>query len=239
MNPATIAKLSQLQKTYVPSAETRAEIGNKTLVMFVAPSAMGKTTIENALVELNPAQIGRTRSFVTRAPRPNDDPNLYEFISPEKVSQIVNDIANRRVVQFAIHPTTGDIYGTYPHSFPAKINLLDTLSQVVEPLRKTFAQTLTIGLVTNPEIWLSRLRERYAGDPKTFIKRLNEARISVSWQLNQHPNDVFLLQNIEGNYAQTAENAMEFIDGTPIDQLIQNENRQMLRKCLQLIKEVA
>lgn len=171
-------------------------LSEKTLVMIVGPTAVGKSSLMNEVVTLD-ADFARVSGFTTREPRSNDEPGLYRYLTNAAARQLIE---HGEVVQFAIHPTTGDMYGTQPQDYPRQFNLLDTLSTVVAGMQALpFKNTVTISLTTDPSAWRNWLLTRYpeAGEERT--KRLQEAVQSIEWSLAQtsqhfwlvnHPNDL-------------------------------------------------
>ncbi|MDB5160111.1 MAG: hypothetical protein JWO99_374 [Candidatus Saccharibacteria bacterium] len=98
------------------------QIYNKTTHMVAGVSNAGKTTlIEHAvpLVE-NSAMVGT----VTDRGYKEDDPGNYVYFSSDHIKFLIND---DQMVNYAVHPATGKLYGTLPESFPAKHNFLPTM----------------------------------------------------------------------------------------------------------------
>ena len=61
---------------------TMENLQDKKLVMLVAPSAMGKSTIVHEVLACD-ARFGRVRSFTTRPPRADDAPEqFFIFLMP-------------------------------------------------------------------------------------------------------------------------------------------------------------
>jgi guanylate kinase len=171
-------------------------LSEKTLVMIIGPTAVGKSSLMNEVVKLDSA-FARVSGFTTRPARADDEPGLYRYVSKETARHIIEQ---DDVVQFAIHPTTGDMYGTQPMDYPSQFNLLDTLSTVVNGMRALpFKNTVTISLAAEPAAWQSWVLSRYPNKDEDRDKRLEEARQSIEWSMAQnsghywlvnHPNDL-------------------------------------------------
>lgn len=177
--------------SYSPNAAVAREINNKALVMLVGPVAIGKSYIMNHLVKTDPA-FGRVPVFTTRDPRPDDEPGMFETRphSDESVCGLLDEIDAQNVVQYAIHPTTGRIYGSLPRHYSRPYNLLATLSNVVEPMRKLpFQKTVVIGLSAKPKDWQTWFEARYPTETPEKTKRLSEAALSLEWLLMPEHND--------------------------------------------------
>jgi len=190
------------QQKYQPGEAAGQLLGKKELIMVVAPSSMGKSTVMNEVVKLNP-DFARVLNSTTRPKRSNDEPGLYNYIphNEEGMQHIVDAMDLKQLIQYAIFPTTGYVYFTKPESYPATYNLLDTQSQVVQHMRLLpFHKTHVVGLVTDPATWQSWLSQRYENDNPEFPKRIEEAINSLEWLLSQpegavdwvynHPNDL-------------------------------------------------
>ena len=185
------------QHDYQPSDGVRRIIKDKTLVMIVAPAAMGKSFVISHTTASDP-RFGQATSFTTRDPRSGDEGNTRTIPRDnEHISILVDLIESGQVVNYAIFPTTGMIYGSDLSSYPADINFLPTQSHSVETLRNTgFGKAVTIGLVAPPETWTAWFNARFPEPTSEKTARLKEALLSISWLLND--NDVRWLINREG-----------------------------------------
>lgn len=175
------------QTEYQPSAGVRKVIKDKTLVMIVAPAAMGKSYIISHTIAADP-QFAQAISFTTRDPRSGDEGNMRTIPRDEQhIATLLKLIEAGQVVNYAIFPTTGMLYGTDLMSYPGKINLMPALANSVETLRKTgFGQAITIGLVTHPDTWVAWFNARFPEPTAEKTARLKEAILSLSWLLQDH-----------------------------------------------------
>lgn len=179
-----------------------------TLVMVVGPSSIGKSTLMNEVVGLDP-RFGRVRSFTTRPPRANDEPGQYIYLTDQELSQRAN---SGKVITDVIYPTTGFHYGTVAESFSNSINLLDTLAHSVADYRRLpFARTITVSLTTEPQAWSEWLKERFPNGGDDYIKRLEEAIASITWSLKQ-TSDHHWLVNRPDALNRTAEILIELVN---------------------------
>jgi guanylate kinase len=175
------------ETTYRPSPEVLKQLDKKDFIMIVGPTAMGKSTLMNAAVELDD-QFARVSGFTTRPKRANDEPGLYDYIphTDEGIKSILAEKQAGNLVQYAIFPTTGYMYGTQLKDYPEKYNLKDTLSNVAGSLAELpFHNTHIIGIVTTPEAWQTWLLQRFKPDDPDFFKRIDEAIQSLEWLLSQ------------------------------------------------------
>ncbi|HET8709385.1 MAG TPA: hypothetical protein VFL85_03835 [Candidatus Saccharimonadales bacterium] len=214
LSPETQARLDQArahENDYRPNASISQQLGDKALVMVVAPAAIGKSTIMQRAVELSD-DFAMVPVFSTRDARPDDDPALFR-LSPhddEHVNQLLNKIDAREAVQYAIHPTQGTIYGTEASDYPAKYNLLATLSNVVAGMRELpFNHTYTIGLITDANHWRQWFDARFPVQHKDRQKRLKEAAQSLEWLLAD--NQVLWLYNQPEAHDETARSLIDLV----------------------------
>jgi guanylate kinase len=183
-------------------------LANKVLVMIVGPTAVGKSSLMNEVASLD-SEFARVSGFTTRQPRANDEPGLYRYISKEAARRLIEQ--DGAVVQFAIHPTTGDMYGTQPADYPAQFNVLDTLSTVVGGLQSLpFKDTVTISLTTEPEFWRTWVLARYPEANEERSKRLQEARQSIEWSMAQTSKHFWLI-NRPNDLHTTAEELINIV----------------------------
>ena len=130
--------------------------------------------------------FGRVAVFTTREARQDDEPGMFRNIPHDNASltQLLGKIQRGEVVQYAVHPTSGRIYGTEPGDYPKSFNMLATLSGVVDHLRQLpFQTTHVIGLAVEPDVWLRRFYDRPMS-PEERAKRLQEAVVSLRWLLD-------------------------------------------------------
>lgn len=199
-----------------------AVLADKTLVMIVGPSAIGKSTLMNEMVQAH-SGFAYVHSFTTRAPREGEQ-SYYRFID----KQTAEDLRQTgQSVTYFEHPTTHDIYGTTPESYPGKYNLLDTLSGSVADYRELpFAGTITIALTAPAEAWRSWFLSRYPEPSPEAEKRLEEAKISITWALNDP--ETHWLANPQGQLATTAKGAIAITLDPPAERSTSEHPHAML-----------
>ena len=200
LSPDVTARLEaarQQEATYRPNAEVAAALGEKNLVMFVGPAAVGKSYLQNRIVDRD-IDCGRVSVFTTREAREDDEPGMFRCIphDDEHVVPLLDKIERGEVVQYAVHPTSGRLYGSELSDYGKQFNLLATLSGIVNNLRQLPFQTTTvIGLAVEPDIWLRRFYDRPMSDDERQ-KRLGEAVVSLQWLLDPaHLQEVIWVDN--------------------------------------------
>jgi hypothetical protein len=207
-----LLRASQNEKEYRPKEEVTSVLREKSMVMFVGPAATGKTYIMNKLAELDP-RFQRVPVFTTREARPDDDPGMFRFVPHEDnyIAAILDNIDARDIVQYAIHPTSGRIYGSEMHDYPGEYNMLAMLSGAVKQMEQLpFRQTYIIGLVTPGELWKSRFIKRYPVASEEKEKRRKEAIGSLEWLLDNNSR-VIWASNQEAGAAQIADGIIRAI----------------------------
>lgn len=156
-----------------------SSLRDKALVMIVGPSAIGKSTLMEEVIRLNP-DFAYVRSFTTRQKRVNEQSH-YSFIDRDTARELRR---SGQAITYFEHPTTHDIYGTTAESYPGKYNLLDTLSGSVQGYRSLpFARTVTVAVTAPASDWRDWLLSRYPEPSSEAKKRLKEASISINWAL--------------------------------------------------------
>jgi hypothetical protein len=216
------------ENDYQPNEVISRQIGAKTIVMVVAPAAMGKSTIMQKAANMS-EDFALVPVFSTRNARPDDDPTLFR-LSPHDdthVSQLLDKIDAGEAVQYAVHPTQSIMYGTEATDYPAKYNLLATLSSVVAGMRKLpFKRSVTIGLVTDADHWQQWFTERYPAGHPDRSKRATEAIQSLEWLLAD--DQVLWLHNQPDAHDQTAQSLINLVNGTGQPANLGPEAQQLL-----------
>ncbi len=182
---------------------------SKALIMIVGPTAVGKSALMNEACKLDPT-FRRVKSFTTRQPRSNDEYNQYFYITKE---QLEAHLEAGEVLTDAVYPTTGNHYGTVVQSYDGEYNLLDTMSASVETYRMLpFHSTMTISLTTDADAWTDWLESRYPTPSEERAKRLQEAKQSVTWSLEQTENHVWLTNQPDA-LTETAQTLIDIATG--------------------------
>ena len=177
--------------------------------MIVGPTATGKSTLMNQVCAVDP-RFQRVKSFTTRQPRANDEPDQYFYLTPEKLDE---HLGTGDVITDVTLPGTNLHYGTLTESYPGDYNLLDTLAGSVATYRNLpFYQTATVSLTSDPVAWAEWLVQRYPEPSEHRTKRLEEARMSIDWSLKQTQNH-YWLTNIPGDLETTTQQLIQIATG--------------------------
>ena len=220
LSDATIKRLKraeQQQFHYTPGDQATNIIKQKNLIMVVGPSSVGKTFIMNDIITKRD-DAAMVVVFTTRGKRADDYNGqfIYYEHNDQDVNFLLDAIEQRAVVQYAIHPTSGRIYGTFPDGLPANYNLLATLSNTVEYLRGLpFNHTATLGIIVEPSQWDIWFDKRFAKSSPERLHRLKEATMSLEWLLSSPEDTIKWVINHTGN-----------TDELNLNELLSASNRQ-------------
>lgn len=196
---------------------------DKTLVMIVGPSAIGKSTIMTAATQLR-EDFSYVKAFTTRPWREGDS-GTYMYITKEQAEELHQ---TGGAVTYVVFPTTGMIYGTTAESFRTKYNLLDTLANSVEEYRALpFERTVTISLTAAAEDWQKWFTMRYPEPSDDALKRLEEAKLSITWSLAQD-HDHHWLANQPGQTESVAKKLIDIAVGVAREDTTQPHPHAML-----------
>lgn len=177
---------------------TPETLSEKTLVMLVGPSAIGKSTIMNEIIKTD-KNFAYTKAFTTRQPRIGEQTH-YTFISRQEATELQEA---GQAITYIEHPTTHHIYGTTLESYPKRYNLLDTLSGSVAMYRALpFERTVTAAITAPSEQWQKWFLNRYPETTEEAKKRLDEAELSINWALSDP--ETYWVINREGATLQEA-----------------------------------
>ncbi|HTK39614.1 MAG TPA: hypothetical protein VL362_01985 [Patescibacteria group bacterium] len=172
--------------------DNRELLANKTLIMLISPSAMGKSTIVTT-ADAGDDRFGRVRGFTTRLPRDDDKPGQFFYFTED---ELTTKREAGEVVTEVTYPETNLTYGTVRDSFHSEYCLLETMSNSVQTYRDLpFRRTLAVTITSPPEVWQARFKERYPIPSESAKKRLDEARLSMHWSLAQVSEHYWLIND--------------------------------------------
>jgi guanylate kinase len=167
-------------------------LSEKTAVLLVGPTAVGKSTVMNAALQLD-ERFSRATGFTTRAPRPNDEPGQYRYLARRDVEDMQ---ASGDLLQFAHNPANDQLYGTTVADFPNEYNMKDTLSSAVQEFESLpFKACRVISLTVEADAWHQWLLSRYPERSAERTQRLQEALISITWSLSRTHNHHWLINS--------------------------------------------
>lgn len=214
-SPDITTRMQQLiakDEPYAPNQTILNEIAKKHIVLFVGPSAIGKSTLMHHINRLD-RSFAYVSSFTTRLPAARDTPGLYQFFnSNDEITQLIDMIENRDVVQFAPHPTTGELYGSLLSGYSGRYDMLDMLyNKVADMLTTGFGRVDTIALTCDADEWMARFTARYPVANDESNKRLTEAINCLKWALAQTVDEIVWIDNSDGQLETAAHEVLDYV----------------------------
>lgn len=231
----TIQQAADFQVKYRPNPVISEQLHEKTMLMFVAPGASGKTYIMDYITKLD-NRFQSVVDFTTRSPRADDDPKLFRYIShdDEHIDKILAEINQGELVQYVVHPS-GQFYGTEIHDFPSTYNMLATLSFAVSQLQNLpFKQTFVLGIIAEPQTWQHWFNIKFPVSHPERQKRIKEAVASLTWLLEQPEESVYWIVNREGVAEQAAQSILDAVlytkrdDARKVAEAVRAKAKEML-----------
>jgi hypothetical protein len=239
LSPVTLQRLQTASDTssmYAPSVSTTALIANRYLVELIGPAAGGKSTIMSYAQQQN-SEFSYVTGFTTRGPEPRDVPGRYRYYNTDdEVNELLDHVEKGEVLQYVVHPTSGQFYGSFPADYNSSYNMLDTLFNTVDELDKLpFKKVLKFAIVSRGSTWTDLFLERYPKPSAERTKRINEAILCLKWMINDAPADILWLENSWGTAELAADNLIQIAHGVK-----QPENlRELAIEMLQRAESIA
>ena len=209
LSEESLQKLHELeagQRTYTPNRDVAAKLREKTLIMLVGPTCVGKTTVMQEVLRLDD-RFAITGTFTTREKRDDDQLKNYTYIphTDKGIAEIYQKIKDGEAVQYALHPTSGRVYGSDISDYPKAYNMLDTLSTAVTAIEALPARdAIVIGVAVRPQQWLEWFDSRFPPGHPDREKRRDEAVQSLSWLLERPVDSVHWIINAPGELEEAA-----------------------------------
>ena len=149
----------------------------KNILIIVGPSAVGKTTLATALLEIDP-RFEFVRSVTTRAPRGDSFDNEYIYISHDEFRHLIDTAGVLEHTEYA-----GNLYGT-PRSEIDRITaaggvpllVLDINGAVSLSKNRGDISPCSVYVYDDIEVMDERLRLRYGGDESRMASRVKQNR---------------------------------------------------------------
>ena len=194
-----LRRLLNEQPSYKPGPDILAQILSKDVSCFVGASCMGKTTIMEKLLELDPT-YGEFIVFTSREPRAEDNKTRYSYYehSDEGLAELLDRIEHKRVLQYNINPYSLLVYGSEAAGYPYQHNIGDIFASSIDGFRQLGFRTVrVVSVITDFHDWQQRFNLRFPpGDPRRNA-RLLEASSSLRWSLAQtdSPDHYWLINN--------------------------------------------
>lgn len=183
---------------------------DKTLTRLVAPTAVGKSTIINRVLDIarNEAIDAAEVGTVTTRPRRPSDPSNYKTADDGVTHEMMIDqIENGELVSWSLFET-GHLYATTYDSYPATYNFLPCLPDSLPMQDKAgFGAVRTFYIVTSVEAWHEQLKERTGPG---FNDRLEEALSSLEFSQQNDSMHKFVSLPGEDSLSDTAQRVLDY-----------------------------
>lgn len=176
-------RIAQLAKSYRLNDEVITHLSQRNAVLIVGPTSVGKTMLMQTVIDRDP-EFGFVPIFTTRDKQPDDPKNAFHYLKHDKgtFEKILQQIERGELVQLAVHPTTGRIFGTSPDDWSKPFNMMATLATVLDGAQGLpFHSVTTVAITTHPDKWEEWFRERWIekATPEMARQRLGEAELSI------------------------------------------------------------
>lgn len=211
--------------------EVARSIQDKTLLAFIGAFAVGKTTLMNKIAQTD-ERFSEVISFTTRPSRGAGD--TYRFIdhNPKNIADILDKAEQGSLINFAIHPTTGYIYGTEPADYRTEFCMLATIANNfhLSTGQLPFRSVRPVAVVAEPEVWIERIHKRPMSQPD-YAARMSEAKQSLEWSIAH--NDAHFIDNTRADVETTAHEFVEHADAA--SHLNTTDSREVAQRMLSYI----
>jgi hypothetical protein len=182
-----VEAIDEAARGYAPGEGVELILRRTILVPIIGPFAVGKTSCMRYIEDRYQPEFGRVRSFTTRSRRRGEEADTYHFRPHTKTTlrEILESLEKKSLVQAAVHPSTGYVYGTYSSEYAYGYSMLDTLASAIDSISALpFGDIYPVGMVAPAADWLRRIGER----KDNTSERIIEARSSLVWLLDQGPD---------------------------------------------------
>lgn len=206
---------------YTPNQDVLDALSAVTLIAVIGPSAVGKTTVMDSAASVD-RTFARVNSFTTRPQRPGEPADTYRFLehSTSTLANILAQVEERELVQVAVHPTTGHVYGSFVSDYPKPYMMLDALPNAIESLEALPFQALKkIAMVAESTLWAERFLARESNPASGHArKRLEEGIANITWSL-AGGKEICWIENSAQSAAETADHLIKIVkDGGDYDE---------------------
>lgn len=202
-------------EVYIPAPKVLEGLHKSGFVAVVGPTAVGKTTLIKAAIEIDP-QLHMVVSGTSRSPRAGELNGVdFHFDTLESMQER----AKRGEYVTAVTHPTGDLYTTAVEDYPpGKIALLAALASALPTFRALpFRMFRTVYVVPpSRETWHERLRG-HDFTTKQLERRLKEAEVSLDYAAHD-PNVRFVINDDRGR---ATEDLITLALGEPLSERLQ------------------
>lgn len=179
---------------------------DKRLALIVGPSGVGKSAIIRRLAR--DYGYHRVQSVTSRQPRKDDASDAYRYVTQE---QAIHMIGRGDFAQYALHPSSGEVYGTLARDYIPGVNVLDAMAETAGRFRvMDFGRIATIGVIADQREWLRRLEERYPVAHPEHSGRRFEGERCLRW-IGEHAD--FVVDTTDIGNDEAAQMVSGYVEG--------------------------
>lgn len=202
--------LRALEPMYQPLGHAAEAISEKNLIGFIGAFGVGKTTLIETIAR-NYDSYSEVVSFTTRPTRGQGDNYRFLAHSHDTLAELATKAGRGELVNMAVHPTTGYVYGTEAEDYKTQNCMLATTSKSYESDKNLpFLSVMPIIVVAQPDAWLERIAKR-VNTVQDYSARMQEARQSLAWSLDCQ--DALFVDNTARNIVATGDTVVELLEG--------------------------
>ncbi|MBX4190664.1 hypothetical protein KW794_01110 [Candidatus Saccharibacteria bacterium] len=157
-----VNRLTDLEQNYRPSGEVTEHIKLVSAVLLMGAVGVGKSTVIKHVAELD-SEFSNPGGLTTRESR-STDAKTYRHIphTPQGLTSILDQVEAGDLVQYKVHPSLKNVYGSEASDYTTPFTILDTMASAVDQIRGAgFKKVSEIALVTNPAQYVVQLVQRY------------------------------------------------------------------------------
>ena len=207
--------IALLSHSYQPSKKVSDELASKYVVGIIGPFGVGKSTLMKLMEQIDP-DYGYVLGITTRPRRPTEEDVFYRYLphTQKQLAQLKQQLVEGELVQLAVHPSTGYIYGSDLESYAKPYNVLDILTSAIPEFETLPFKSFQKVYITLPvQEWRNRLQRRATIQSENDIqKRWLEAKLSLEWAL-ANQDRLAWVNNTDGDQEQVAKRITELGKG--------------------------
>ncbi|HMH31334.1 MAG TPA: hypothetical protein VK534_02570 [Methylomirabilota bacterium] len=214
----TLEKLRIIESDYKPEKRVIDALEQKqiALVALTGPFGVGKSSCIREVVQ-NDDRFGRVKSFTTRERREGEWPHQYNFqpSSPKNLDKLLDQARHGHLLQYAVAPFNGHVYGSYLRDYNKPMMLLDALTAAIPRFKELpFKRHVNLALAAHPNDWQLTSRSRFQQLGPTELKgRIQEGISSLEWSL-EHGDEMQWVQVEPGGVNNLANEVIGLAEGS-------------------------
>lgn len=173
-----LQSLREKEDVYLPGDHVYDALGARSFTAIVGPTGVGKTTISNEVIRLDP-EVQLVNSTTTRERREGDPIGFRTATEGVTYGEFNDAVTNANLVNFNV--IGQHVYGTYQSGFPGQYNIGPIMSESIPQLDHSGFQRFNVAyMVVDRETYQQRLYSERAAFPD-IQARLAEGQRSIDF----------------------------------------------------------